>query len=220
MITVQIASLPERAGTLKKTVKSLIDQVDMVFVALNNYDEIPPFLANNRKIISILMDNSLGDSAKFYDADQRKGYVLTCDDDIVYPEGYVSYMTRAADRYKGVVTLLGKRYDTRPIKSYRKGYTSIYRALSTVSVDAEVHVGGTGVMAYHTDSFKVDIDMFERKNMADLWIAKAAHEQGVKIMSIAHPRTYLSHKRYPVGIWNTSGNQDAYQTEVINGFLK
>ncbi len=220
MITAQIASLPERADTLEKTVDSLIDQVDMVFVALNNYEKVPSFLENNRKIVSILMDNTLGASAKFYDADKRSGYVFTCDDDLVYPQGYVSYMIDAIKRHGGIVSLLGKRYDDRPISSYRKGYTTIYRALKPVSVDAEVHVGGTGVMAYHTDSFTADIDMFKRKNMVDLFIAKAAHEQGVTITSIAHPHSYLHHKLYPERIWVTSRGEDSYQTEVLNSFLK
>ena len=63
MITAQIASIPDRVETLKRTVNSLINQVDLLFVALNNYEEVPDFLTNNRKIVYALMDNSLGDAA-------------------------------------------------------------------------------------------------------------------------------------------------------------
>jgi len=219
MITAQIASVPDRVDSLHLTVTSLIDQVDQIFVGLNNYDEVPSFLQHD-KIVSVLMDNSLGDAAKFYDVEQRDGYVLTCDDDLIYPQGYVGYMTSAVDRHKCVVTLLGKRYDNRPIASYRRGYTHIKRALLSVALDEEVHVGGTGCMAFHTDHLKVSIDDFKKPNMADLWMAKVAHEQGVKIMVIAHPQRYLTHRRHAVGIWNTSGRLDGYQTEVINSFLK
>ena len=219
MITAQIASLPERVDTLEQTVDSLINQVNMLFVALNNYDYVPTFLQNNRKIFFALMDNSLGDSAKFYDADQRKGYVFACDDDIIYPQGYVSYMIEAIKRHGGIVTLLGKRYDDRPIESFRNGYTSIYRALNPVGADTEVHIGGTGVMAYRADDFKFCQDDCLAPNMADIWVAKAAMEQGVKITVIAHPHGYLKHVIYPNRIWVSSSEMDGYQTELVNSFL-
>jgi len=220
MITAQIASVPARVETLQKTVASLIDQVDMLFVALNGYKEVPSFLTNDRKIVCALMDNSLGDAAKFYDVDQRSGYFLTCDDDLIYPEGYVGYMIDGIKQHGGIVSLLGKRYDTRPINSYRSGYTYIARCLVAVKLPSEVHVGGTGVMAFHTDSLKVTIEDFLRPNMADLWIAKLAHEQGVKITALPHPKRYVSHVRYSRRIWIQTRDQNGYQTEMINSFLK
>ena len=220
MITAQIASLPERVDSLERTVGSLINQVDLLVVCLNNYKEVPTFLTNNRKIVYALMDNSLGDAAKFYDADQRNGYVLTCDDDLVYPQGYASYMVNGIKQHGGIVTLLGKRYDKRPINSYRSGYTYISKALTGVKIHTEVHVGGTGVMAFHTDDFKVSTDDFLKPNMADLWVAKLAHEQGVKITSLPHPKRYLHHTRFSQRIWITSRGENGYQTEVINSFLK
>lgn len=216
----QVASIPGRVETLKLTVGSLLPQTDMIFVALNGYEEVPEFLTNDRKIFYALMDNSLGDAAKFYDADQRNGYLLTCDDDLIYPQGYVSYMIEGVKRHGGVVSLLGKRYDQRPILSSRSGYTSLYRCLTHVNKDVEVHLGGTGAMAYHTDSLKLTTDSFPKPNMADIWVAKAAAEQGVKITALAHPARYVKHRRYSRRIWITERHNDAYQTEVLNSFLK
>ena len=68
----QVASIPGRVDTLKLTVSSLLPQVDMIFVALNGYKEAPDFITEDKKIVYALMDNSLGDAAKFYDADQTK----------------------------------------------------------------------------------------------------------------------------------------------------
>jgi len=220
MITAQIASVPERIDCLKTTVTSIIDQVDLLFVALNGHDDVPEFLTNNRKIVYIIMDNSLGDAAKFYDADQRKGYVFTCDDDIAYPQGYVRYMINGIEQYGGIVTLLGKKYDARPISSYRSGYTYIARSLSHVATPSVVHVGGTGVMAFHTDNFNIPMEYFEEKNMADLWVAKAAAEQGVTITALPHPKNYIAHSHYSKRIWVSERDNDGYQTNVINSFLK
>jgi hypothetical protein len=215
----QVASLPARVETLEKTINSLLPQVDMIFVALNGHDMVPPFLHHD-KIVHALMDNSLGDAAKFYDVDQRNGYVLTCDDDLVYPPDYAQYMIDGVKRHGGIVSLLGKRYDNRPICSFRSGYTKLYKALTNVPEDHVVHLGGTGVMAFHTDDFKVTMDMFEKPNMADIWIGKAAAEQGVKITALAHPARYVGHDRYSDRIWITMRKEDGYQTEVLNSFLK
>ncbi|KKL24797.1 hypothetical protein LCGC14_2411730 [marine sediment metagenome] len=217
-ITVQIASLPARETTLEKTVSSLLPQVDRIFVALNGYAFIPEFL-DNPKIEAVIMDNSLGDAAKFYDVDKWDGYFFTCDDDLIYPEGYIGYMISGIKRYHGVVSLHGKRYKNRPISSYRGGYTSIFRCLSSVQNDYSVDVGGTGVMAFHTDDLQLSIDDFLKPNMADLWLAKAAHRQGVGITVLAHPKKYIKHKKYNWRIWTHAG-ADTFQTEVLNLFLK
>lgn len=216
----QVASIPGRVETLKLTVASLLPQTDMIFVALNGYEEVPDFLTDDRKIAYALMDNSLGDAAKFYDADQRNGYLLTCDDDLIYPQGYVGYMINGVKQHGGIVSLLGKRYDKRPIASSRSGYTALYRCLTRVNGDHEVHLGGTGAMALHTDSIKLTMENFPKPNMADIWVAKAAHEQGVKITALGHPARYVEHKRYSRRIWITERHNDAYQTEVLNSFLK
>ena len=212
--------MPQREESLNRTVDSLLPQVDMIFVALNGYDKVPAFLENNKKIVYALMDNKLGDAAKFYDVDQRNGFVLTCDDDLAYPPEYVKYMVDGVKRHKGVVTLLGKCYDKRPVYSFRSGYTRIYRCLVAVKGDHVVDVGGTGVMAFHTDLIKLSVDDFPKKNMADIWLSKAAKEQGVSITVLSHPARYVSHKRYSQRIWITERGGDKYQTEVLNSFLK
>lgn len=218
-IIAQLASIPKRVETLKLTVESLLPQVNMLFVALNGYDEPPDFLLGNIKITHAIMDNSFGDAAKFYDVDHRNGYILTCDDDIIYPEDYAEYMINGVKKHGGIVSLLGKCYP-RPTTSYRGGYSAIYRVLNPVQGDHVVDVGGTGAMCFHTDEFKPTMDIFEKPNMADLWVAKAAAEQGIKITALGHPRRYVKHVKYHRNIWHTTINENGYQTEVLNSFLK
>lgn len=219
MITAQIASVPHRVDSLNRTVNSLLGQVNMLFVALNNYDYVPNFLLGDRKIVYAIMDNKFGDAAKFYDADQRSGYVLTCDDDLVYPPDYAQYMVDGVKKHGGIVSLLGKIYP-RPATSYRGNFVQIFRVLNPVHGDHVVDVCGTGAMCYNTNDFKISMDMFERKNMADLWVAKAAAEQGVKITALAHPKGYIKHIRHGRSIWSTTTGENPFQTKVLNSFLK
>ena len=218
MITAHIASLPAREDGLERAVNSLLPQVDRMVVALNGYGHVPDFLSDP-KIYHIILDNTLGDAAKFWRCSNVSGYVLACDDDLVYPEGYADYMIAGVKKHGGIVSLLGKQYATRPITSFRKGYTKIFRCLSRVMEDTEVDVVGTGVLVFHTDDFYVEMEHFPVPNMADIWVAKAAHQQGVKLTVLAHHARWVKHHNYPWRIWSHDSD-DEFQTEVMNSFLK
>ena len=84
--TVQIATLPNRLDCLRKTVASLYDQVDGIFVMLNGHGVYPVVYDSEDKIGYELLDNQLGDGAKLYNADKREGFVFLCDDDLIYPK--------------------------------------------------------------------------------------------------------------------------------------
>jgi len=83
-------------------------------------------------------------------------------------------------------------------------------------------VVGSGVMCYHTDHFKLKYSDIKSPNMADIWISKAAYEQGVKIMVIAHTSSYLQHTRFPENLFTTENakgfcEQTRILQEMFNG---
>jgi hypothetical protein len=210
-----IASIPERQDMLKKTVESLKGQYDNLYVALNNYPEIPSFLKNAEVV---QLDNSMGDAGKFWFTEHLDGYIFTCDDDLIYPPDYVKYMIKGIVKYKCPVTLHGKTYP-RPFKSFGDTMAN-YRCLDTVDSDGRVDVGGTGVMAWHTADLKIKYSDIQSKNMADCWFAKAAHEQGVRIMCLAHKQGSLLDQRPVETIWiqeKAKGFKE--QTEILKSFL-
>ena len=219
MVTVQIASIPSRIIHLELTVNSLINQCDHMFIALNNYEEVPEYLKGNDKIEYKLMDNTLGDAAKFYGASERSGYILTCDDDLRYCEGYADLMVKGIDTHGGIVSILGKVYNERPIKSFSHGYTSLHSCLNNVKRDMPVDVVGTGVMGYHSDTIKIDPYLFPRRNMADIWVSKLAHELGIPLTVLAHHKYTVKYRMHSWRIW-AKDRHDKYATEVVNSFLK
>ena len=219
MVTVQIASIPSRIEHLELTVNSLIDQCDHIFVALNNYEEVPDYLKGNDKIEYKLMDNTLGDAAKFYGSSEREGYILTCDDDLRYNPGYVDLIVNGIDTYGGIVSILGKVYAIRPIVGFGRGYTTLFSCLNTVRQDCPVDVVGTGVMGWHSDTIKIDPHLFPRRNMADIWVSKLAHEQGIPLTSLAHRKNIVRYKMHSWRIW-AKDRDDPYATKVVNSFLK
>jgi hypothetical protein len=218
MVTVQIASIPDREESLKRTIESICNQADFIQVALNGYKSIPLWLNNEPKILTVMMDNVRGDANKFYNIEDRSGYLFTADDDIEYPLNYCADMIDAIDRYKCIVTLHGRNYP-RPFENYYK-MKDVYRCLGNVPKGGRVDVGGTGVMAWHSDRLKVKYSDFKSANMADIWMAKIASEQGVPIMVVPHTELYLKHTRHSTCIFNEQHRlKHVKQEEILKSFL-
>ena len=101
MITVKIASIPERISQLEATIESFLKKVDSIQVYLNNYSSTPSFL--NLKKVCVFTSQEygdIGDIGKFYQIEQQNGYILTIDDDLIYPLDYVDSMVRKIDYYQ------------------------------------------------------------------------------------------------------------------------
>jgi len=215
MIKVRIASIPEREHMLSRTISSLRPQINKLFVALNGYDHIPNFLQEGEYE---LIDNSMTDAARYYGVENDDGYIFGCDDDIIYPPDYVDYMISKVEQYQSIVTLHGKSYSHSHIHFLKA--KEIHRCLGDVHQDVQVEVGGTGVMAWRSDMLKIKYEDFKSPNMADIWMAKLAWGQGVKIMCVAHTRKYLKYRTVQDTIFRRERKKGGLeQTNLLRTFL-
>lgn len=223
LVTVQIASLPERHEMLRQTIKSLHQQADRIHVALNSYSEIPDWFGDYPNVFGMIMDNSTGDAAKFHNVENLNGYIFTCDDDIAYPNGYMEYMTGKIEKYerKVIVSLHGRVTLPKPVRTYYKSWIESFHCLKKVPTDRRVNVAGTGVMAWHSSTIKLRYEDFRLPNMADIWMAKFASQQNVPLFVVAHPEGYITLLDpaciYPT-IWHKHYNDDKQQTDLYNSF--
>ena len=222
MISIGIASIPDREASLQKVIESLHNQADSIFIVLNGYIECPKFIWDYKNVMATIGDNVHGSNSKFTMAEYCKGFYVSWDDDILATPHIIEILKEACDKNKGISTFHGKRYDgQRPIPSYRRSYTTNARCLNSYPEDIELHVGGTGCMGFYTDVFKVRMDIFKYKNMSDIQVAAEAHRQGVKIYGLAHEVGWIKYIP-PKGktIWQTSSKDDHIQTQILNSFLK
>lgn len=231
-ITAQIASIPDREELLKHVIESLYDQVDKINVMLNNYTHTPTFLHKPR-ITAFYLDNSRGDGAKFFGLGNVKGYIFTCDDDLIYPEDYTDVMIAKLKEYdnKVILTNHGRIMEDKPVSnSYtdRRGGIrnpdSKFHCLLDTPREAFLDIGGTGVMAWHSDYFLPDYDKITLANMADIWVAKFAHEQGCKILHNPHRGEWIRYASRVLGIddphtiWDDHFPNPQAQTDLYNSF--
>ena len=207
----------KRKDSLLKTINSIYNQADVINIALNDYDEIPVELYD-KKINLYVTDNSKGDAFKFIVLENSNGYFFTIDDDLCYPPDYAEFMIKKVNQYgkKNIVTLHGRSFKKFPISSYYNSESNRYHCLHEVKNDVEIQFGGTGVMCFHTDTLKLNIDYFQHPNMADVWIGKAAKENGLKIICVEHRKNYLSYISQSDTIFDSQVKNDKIQTDIVN----
>jgi len=215
-----LATMPEREELAIKTIASISPQVDRMFVVFNEYKKIPAWVDSFPNVEPYCGSGKWGDAAKFMFVDFCDGYYFSIDDDLIYPPTYVEDMIEAIDNHDCIVSLTGKWYGSLPVYNWRTDFSVRVHCLKDWVENVIVHVGGTGVMAFHTDFFDLKFTDFKRKNMADIWVAKVAHEQDVPIMALPHKANYLKYQK-PSGktIWEKNEDKQ-YITDLLNSFLK
>jgi hypothetical protein len=222
-ITASMATIPTRLQSLEEAAMSILPQVDELHIYLNDFNRVPSFLVHEK--IKVFQSQKclgdIGDAGKFYTSESVSGYHFTIDDDIVYPPDYVSKMIDAIKSYKrkAVITIHGRRFKAFPIKSYYHDISDSYKYDSQILRDEKLHIGGTGVMAYHTDTIRFTIQDFKMSNMSDIWVGIKCLQEGIPIICVSHKRLWVTlSKKVDKGysIYATLNGKDQYQTKLIN----
>ena len=129
-------------------------------------------------------------------------------------------MVECIEKYKrkNIITLHGRIFGE-TIKSYYKGSMKLIRCLGECKRDMLVHVGGTGVMAYHTDAIQFLESDFEIINMTDIWAAKKANENKIPIVCMEHEVGFIRHSTdvdKKDTIYAKHYLNDSVQTKIVN----
>lgn len=98
----------------------------------------------------------------------------------------------------------------------------VYRCLGDVhGGDKKVNFLGSGCSGFHTDRLKLSLDMFPIKNMADVHVSKACHDQGVQMVVLKHDRGYFAYQQPSGGtIWESFRGATPVQDKIMRTFLK
>lgn len=98
MIRAHMATFPIRSDVLPRAVDDICAQVDRLFLVLNEYDVIPDYILKNPRVEAIIPDEDLKDVGKFLFAPAPDDLVFFVDDDVKYPENFVSYSREMAQK--------------------------------------------------------------------------------------------------------------------------
>jgi FkbM family methyltransferase len=191
-VTACVASFPPRREQLRVAVNSLIDQVDLVYVYLNGYDEVPDFLNHPRVVVGI-GGQDLRDNGKFkFIPEVPAGYCFTIDDDIAYPKDYVQGLIRKVEMYdRRVAVGIHGTVFAKPFVSYFEG-RRVFHFRQSLDRDQLVDQLGTGTLAFHTDLWRPSSDAFRSTGMVDAWIALEAKKSGIPLIAVARRKSWLA----------------------------
>lgn len=203
MIIVQLATIPSRTSIISRVVASLIDQVDLINLAVAIDPDMPAQIELNHpnitrshgKINPTFHDNSLQDAARWINAPTDPGhYVLVCDDDIEYPSNYVQEMTgymKSPFNNRVILSCMGKKLKPRPIQSFFKDEVLCLKTFEKVSAFYSVEIPGACAMVYHTDRIVITPDDIESPN-SDICTGVIAKRKGVQCFVVPHSADWLT----------------------------
>jgi len=226
---VGMASLPNREKGLKRALKDLSPQVDHIYVWLNSYNNIPE--TNIENVTFYLSKENIGAVGKLKIRDiidiKEKFYFFTCDDDILYPDNYVSHNINnyTEGSFQSSHTGLYKSY---PIINYYKE-TERNNNIPTFFTRGcnqkfAVHIGGTGVMMFTSDMlWQIPVeDFLEYPNMLDPWIGVYAHMNDIPIYTLIREDFWLKENpkiNQSNSIFYSDAGRGEIQTQVINHYF-
>lgn len=216
-----IALVPDRWPASYKTIKSLLPQVDRIYVALNGFSYVPWELKKYDKIVIDYIGKNRGGYMKFVRPPNPYDAVITCDDDLIYPETYVADFVAASKRYPGHVLTHHGHNVKGPQESVQKSrqWHEHHRCLTHEIHDRDIYCIGTGVSFYPCDIYHKALRELEYGwNVCDLLMTKALNKCEVPRKALAHSSRYLKYIKPPTGttIWETLTSDDKKYTAIWN----
>src|SRR5229473_4838824 len=190
-----MATMPSRAHTLGTVLASILPQLDRLFVFFDKHEKIPQAFMGHPKIVPLLPSRfgALAGCGKFLgmELESQPCLYFCFDDDILYPPGYVEFMTRGLYRHR-LQAVIGLHANVLkpPHLSYKRD-RDVLHFTDALELDAHFDVLGTGTIAFHTGTFRFDPRAWQFKDMTDLMLAIEAAKQGLPRIAIRRPKNYL-----------------------------
>src|SRR5262249_53841128 len=139
-------------------------------------------------------------------AGRQRGFFLSIDDDIIYPQDYVWMLVNALRGYRQAgrrvaIGFHGKLM--RPeVPHFYRGHARQFHFAAAWEEQRAVHILGTGTAAFHSDDLPITIDDFRgQRNMADIYFSIACQKHDVGCVALARPAGYL--KPQPIAVERT-----------------
>ncbi len=190
-----MATMPSRADTFPAALRSVIDQVDRLYLYLDGHDAIPEAAKDDPRVIPVFSRDvpGLHGNGKFLGLTMETGrcLYLGIDDDIAYPSTYVRRMSKALAAYRGsaIVGYHGSLL-LEPFTSYAKSRETLWFA-GALAEARPVDVLGTGTVMFDTGILRFDMRTWPHVNMLDLYFALEAARANLALICLPRRSRYL-----------------------------
>lgn len=213
-----MATFPGRAHILEEVVTHLAPQFSRLYIYLNEYEEIPPFLARFANVVPVLGKETFGDisaNGKMYFLTQESdGIAFTLDDDFIYPSDYVEKFLRIFDlfSYNACLCVHGSLFTNVPIYYYERSITYVshrYNRYNNI-----VNIVGSGTAAFPLSLYKNVKYNFNGSVFVDLNISLHSLYNKIPIVSIIRDNNWIMPIKVP-GLWEENRTKITHHTHIL-----
>lgn len=200
-ITICMATFPERFSIIEKTISSLLNQSispTKILIHVNEADSCPLTISDSRIEFHYSLKENITDVGKFKMSQTVKtGYVLTVDDDIIYPNDYIETHIKWLKRFNNKV-ITGVHGASFPLDSRISTWQEymrkrkVYHFSKGFDSPIAVQIIGTGTMAYCADTYKFNYREMYYQKMADIFIAVFAQKNKIPMVLLPRRDKWLS----------------------------
>jgi hypothetical protein len=190
-----MATMPSRSYTFPIAFRSIVNQVDYLYLYLDGHSEAPEAAKHHPRVVSIFSGDApgLGSNGKFLGLEFGPADCLyaSVDDDIAYPPGYVSRLGAELDAYRGraVVGYHGSTF-THPFTSYLRSRTIQHFSKQLESTKV-VDTLGTGTVFFDTAVLRFDVRQWQHANMDDLGFAIESAKAKLPLVCLQRDPGYI-----------------------------
>ena len=195
-------------------VNSLKGQVDKLYLCLNGFWEIPEELKQDW-IQVIHLGPNLGPGARFFVlkhvVEEFDFDLISCDDDLVYPKGYVDDFLKYKEDYPGCI--LTHHGTVKSDNSILPSRGTTIRCLSENTTPKALYKPGAGVSFFPGDIFsRMELNTTTRLYQCDCVISAICVLKGIKIMGLPHSEDYFEYVEPADGhtIWDSVTSKPDY----------
>lgn len=232
-IVANMATYPPREAGMLETVARLAPQVDRLNVVLNEYPAEIDALAAYPNVAQILPEADTKDTGKFYPDVSGADYVLTVDDDLLFPEDFVTRTLELFAPYgRGYVaahhgslyrrprfSLVPRKfrewkgYSEERIADYRRVYNFYSARRHPVVVDQLA----TNALIMHASDFPPFDFMKSSQKFVDVRLARWCFERGIVPFVLPKEKNWIRPVRYEDTIYDgfTRTNPPEVSREIM-----
>jgi len=213
-----MATISSRLPTLKAVIDSIAPQLSVLYVYLNDHKKIPSFFDELENVVPILGKSRYGDlnanGKMMFLEQEHSGIAFTLDDDIIYPENYVSSFLSAFENFdnRAVLTVHGSVIPDMASWYYER--SCVYPMREALEKRMPVNLVGSGTCAFPIDRLALNAENFKNLVFVDLHISLAALKAGIPLVAIDRPALWLTPVAYE-GLWEQFKAEITHHTHIL-----
>lgn len=205
-ISANFATYSKRKNCIDDAVASIIGQVHEVRVYYNDY--IP-----GKRPWQQIVGPDFTDRGKFIAIGSGE-IAFTCDDDLYYPDDYVETTLGYLEEYGGIVTYHGRRLKGKGL-NYYSGHECHHFKFQKGGT-AKIDIPGSGVSAFYSNEFTLEITKYSQDKMADVLMGLEAAKQGVTVTCVKHKMDWIRPMVTQEAIYKEMRGNDGEQSRICD----